>query len=344
MQPPDRGHPGVTDPRSRAPGSAEAPWVRQPEPTGPPTRAPLIVGSVGHFLAVGGVIAYGIVLYLSTFADSFVVLLFVGPFLAGTLLVQLSGFWGLRRNYGSRMGLATFSYGLIAVVLFLVANTLFATFGPGTSTVIVLFVASLVALGIMFILQGIAFILVRHFMRSAGLSLATGILFIIVGSLIALVFTAIFGGFFALVAPMVMGGITLALARVPPWPAPYAPEAAAPAPAPGPPQPAPPSFPPAGPAPAPQQGPSGTVPEAESLMRDLSTKIEELERAIKEQEAFLSSLEERLVEGVIDNATYSQVRQNRTDHLNLLREELEHATQQLRGPEGEDRGAGEERP
>lgn len=352
MQPPAQGPGGVGGPQPGQPQPYPgAPWmVPQPQPTGTPTRGPFVAGAVGHFLLAGGAVIFGIAAPFSFFPGGFLVFLFVAPILAGGLFVQLTGFWGFWRNYGSRTGLATFVYGLAAVVFFLIANVLVAVtspFGgfPG-AVPIILFIVAFVVLGALFILQGVAFILVRHFVRSPGLSLATGILFIITGSLIGLVLGAIFGGFFLLVVSTIMGGITLLLASVPSLGVPYQPGVAVPPVAPPMAAPQPPVAPPVGtplqplgapPAPA-QARPQGF----ETRMSGVMAKIDELERSIREQEAFLTKLEERLVEGTIDNPTYDEIKQSRSDHLASLKEELDRAQRELPGTEqGEGKEPGE---
>jgi hypothetical protein len=150
-----------------------------------------------------------------------------------SLLLALFGFHGLWRNYGSAMGAATFAYGLIAIILFLVSSvltlfavqticefwgcyTIFASWG------LILIIVSLVLLGVAFILDGVAFIVARRFTGLQGGAVAAGVLFIVGGSFVTSILLALFGGFFVLAPAFILGGIVLLRAPVPGagWPTP----------------------------------------------------------------------------------------------------------------------------
>lgn len=342
MQQPGAEPLGPGGPPYGRPGYPGAPWMKpQPMPRGPPTRAPFLAGAVGHFLAAGGAIAYGIGAVVAVSPGAFLILL--APIFSGALLVQLPGFWGFRRNYGSRMGLATFVYGLAAVTFFLIVNIILVAVVPGVflgGVPLVLFIAAFVTLGALFILQGVAFILVRRFVGSAGLSLATGILFIIAGSFIAVILGIVLGGFFLLVVPMIMGGITLLLAPVPSLPVQYGPGVAVPPTAPPPAPSQTPTGPPVDTPPQPAVGSPALAEPQEfgARMSGVMARIDELERSIREQEAFLTKLEDRLVEGTIDNPTYDEIKQSRSDHLAFLKEELDRARREFPPSERGERG------
>ena len=199
------------------------PPVPQPKPTGTPTRAWFTVGAIGHFFSVAASIAFGVFL-LTAFFRASIWSLILGILLFVALLLHLFAFFGMRRNYGSLIGAATFGYGLAAVIFFLVASilALFAVdsyiYGGYYYNIwgTILIVVSWILIGVLFVLEGVAYILTRHFMGNPGSSLATGIIPIVGGSLISSVFLAIYGGFFVIVPGLIIGGILLLRAPLPP--------------------------------------------------------------------------------------------------------------------------------
>ena len=200
----------------------------QPRPVGVPSRSWFTAGAVGHFMAVAASIAFGVSAFgffgyggLSLLHLALVAFLFV------SLLLSLFGFFGMRRNYGSQMGLATFGYGLAAVLFLLVGQVVaqltvsYGWWGYAMSLLgIILIITSWVLLGVLYILAGVTYIVARHFLGNAGLALAAGVVLIVGGSLISSVILAVYGGFFVVVPGLIMGGIVLLKAPVPPAPSP----------------------------------------------------------------------------------------------------------------------------
>ncbi|TLZ64708.1 MAG: hypothetical protein E6K13_01575 [Methanobacteriota archaeon] len=129
--------------------------------------------------------------------------------------IGILGFW---KNYGSAIGLAAFIFGLIAIVAFLslLAFLLlgaFGGFGGFSFTIFILGAIGLVLIGVMFILDGVAYIVNRHFVQP-GMSLAAGVLFIIAGGFICSILLGLVGGILAMPA-FIIGGIALVGAPIP---------------------------------------------------------------------------------------------------------------------------------
>jgi hypothetical protein len=167
-----------------------------PTPTGVPNRAFFIVGGIGTIMNVVAAILLlfvdnlflGRVFYQTSLIDLVVViLLFTGILLMGI------GYLGIRRNYGSSMGIASFIMGLITGILFLVKWVIgFIAYGPDVYFYdyydsplyifwISLFIIAWVIFGVSQIIWGATHIVTRKFVIS-GLSLATGIMLIIAGA------------------------------------------------------------------------------------------------------------------------------------------------------------------
>jgi len=206
-------------PYGRPPPSYQTPAVPQPKPIGTPSRAWFTVGAIGHFFSVAASIAFGVYLLDFYFYPS-VLMLILGILLFVAVLLQLFAFAGMRQNYGSLMGAATFGYGLAAILFFLVAAIVvqlpmvrYNWYGPLLG--LVLIIISWIALGVLFILEGVAYIVTRGFMGIPGASVAVGVLLIVGGSMISSVILAIFGGFFVLVPGFILGGILLLRAPLP---------------------------------------------------------------------------------------------------------------------------------
>ncbi len=210
------------------PGSPIAPgWVvpapPPPRPRGIPNRSLFLVGAVGHFVAAGMAIPFALFSlgfgfgfffgFFSIFALASAVMMSVG------LVIQLIGFYGFWRNYGSRLGLATFAYGLAATAVFLAA-TATETFNRNPFFVYIA-AAGFVTIGVMFILDGAAFIVIRNY-TNPGASIAAGVLHIIAGGFVCSLLFAVVGGILAMPA-LIIGGIVLVSAPVPVL---YAPRAA----------------------------------------------------------------------------------------------------------------------
>jgi len=205
-----------------------------PRPRGIPSRTPFVVGAVGHFFSAAMSIAYGVgsllligLGYLYR-ANPLVVVILAGVLFAA-LVLHVVGFLGLWKNYGSGVGAGAFAYGLIAATMFLVANilSLFAVEQYCTggyypycyeriapwSTALTL--ASIVMIGVMFIVDGVAFLATRRFTPIPGAGIAAGVLFIVGGSLVTSIVMATFGGFFVLVPAFIIGGVILLRAPLP---------------------------------------------------------------------------------------------------------------------------------
>ena len=193
-----------------------------PRPRGIPNRSLFTVGAVGHFIAAGMAIPFA--LFSLGFGFGFFFGFFSliatasGVMMAVGIVIQLIGFYGFWRNYGSRLGLATFIYGLVATAVFL-AGVALATFSRGQSLVLIIF-PTIVILGVMFILDGVAFIVVRHY-TNPGAAIAAGVLYIIAGGFVCSVVFAIVGGLILMPA-LIIGGIVLVNAPIPML---YAPQA-----------------------------------------------------------------------------------------------------------------------
>jgi len=215
MQPPPMPPPPYYGPASYA----LVPAV--PKPRGVPSRSPFLVGATGHFFAAAMCIVYGIAVLLLSFFFYFglsLIGLILEVILFVALVLHLVGFYGLWRNYGSGMAGATFAYGLVASIFFMIASvlSLFA-FGGYSYYVwaIILVIVSYVMLGVMFILEGVAFLVVRRFTSLPGAAIAAGVLFIIGGSFVTSILLAFYGGFFVLAPALIIGGVVLVKSPVP---------------------------------------------------------------------------------------------------------------------------------
>jgi len=208
------------------------PPPRIPRPRGVPRRAPFLAGAVGHFIGAGASIAFGLLMIFGFRFDSGGPVIFNivgavgGVILAAALDVQLAGFHGMWRNYGSLAGAAAVAYGFAALTIFEIASLLAPLavevrcdwgwcFTAVASWGWALVFAAYAMLGAMFIVQGSAFIVNRSFLGNPGGAVASGVLFIIAGSFIASFLFAVYGGFFILAPALIVGGIVLARAPLP---------------------------------------------------------------------------------------------------------------------------------
>ncbi len=180
-----------------------------------------MVGAVGHFLAAPIAIFYGIILgglFLGGFVFAYnrLDLIVLTTILFAAIVVHLFGAFGFWRNYGPGIGLGAFVYGIVAGVLPPAGTILLYLGGPTTQGTLggLLFFVGILAVGVLFILEGVAFIVSRHFTAMRGLSVAVGILFIVAGSLMETFFLA-FVGFFLLIPAFILGGIVMVRAHVP---------------------------------------------------------------------------------------------------------------------------------
>lgn len=200
-----------------------------PKPRGVPSRSPFLVGATGHFFAAAMCIVYGIAVLLLSFFFYFglsLIGLILEVILFVALVLHLVGFYGLWRNYGSGMAGATFAYGLVASIFFMVASVLsmfayqYLCYGYNCYPTLsfwglILVLVSYVMLGVMFILEGVAFLVVRRFTSLPGAAIAAGVLFIIGGSFVTSILLAFYGGFFVLAPALIIGGVVLVKSPVP---------------------------------------------------------------------------------------------------------------------------------
>src|SRR2546428_5697786 len=158
--------PGGPYPPPMAPGWA-MPAPPQPRPRGTPNRSLFLTGAVGHFIAAGMAIPFSLFALYFAFAFGsgfgfFSIFPLTAAILMGVALVfQHVGFYGFWRNYGSAMGITAFLFGLTATAIFLGSLSLAFTSRDFLSAIVG--IASIVLLGVMFILDGVAFLVNRHF-------------------------------------------------------------------------------------------------------------------------------------------------------------------------------------
>jgi len=212
-----------------------APWMpmpfmpRPPRPKGTPKKSLFQVGAAGLFMMAGSGIACG-ALYLirsfsyyssNTYPWHIPV---IGALMFISLIVSSAGYFGLYRNYGSGMGLATTIYMVIAACIFLsmmVASIEYHSYhdyyyyenNGYYSTQTEIQWAGYVVLGVAPILMGVSHILSRFHLTIHGLGIAVGILFIIAGSFQITMFLS-FVGFFVMTAGAICGGVNFARAPV----------------------------------------------------------------------------------------------------------------------------------
>jgi len=179
-----------------------------PTPTGVPSKAQFIVGGVGSILntiASIPMFIFVIALLLAipywyeedyTYLYSILAIGVVGFILLiiGIIMAAI-GYSGFRRNYGSGMGTASFAFAIIVtVLLIIIAFTDIVIIYRGEpyyeyeytarwAIVLVVQVIWFSLFGVMQILWGVTHIVTRKFTGHSGLSLATGIMLIIAGSL-----------------------------------------------------------------------------------------------------------------------------------------------------------------
>ncbi|MDH5691349.1 MAG: DUF2180 family protein [Candidatus Bathyarchaeota archaeon] len=200
-----------------------------PTPTGVPTKGFFIVGGIGSIMNVVAAILlfFGTLWFsggwrwyrLDIIDMSGAVLVFIGTLLAGI------GYLGIRRNYGSAMGTASFAMGIVTGLFFivqLVVNVIaYSSYdyyhdyydSPWYVVSLIVFLAALVIFGASQIIWGATHIVTRKFVNS-GLSLATGILLIIAGSLTAS-FLLSFIGIILFLAAEIMVTILFFISKVP---------------------------------------------------------------------------------------------------------------------------------
>jgi len=157
---------------------------RVPVPKGKPSRAFFVVGGVGCIVNTVAAIWF-FLLKLDIFSLPFLGLSswVIGYILLAIGLILASiGYFGMRRNYDSRIGLAGFVVGIITSVLFLLWTVwdYIAVFPINGSWMLVVYFEVTIynIFFIMMILWGITHIITRRFTGRSGLSFATGIMLI----------------------------------------------------------------------------------------------------------------------------------------------------------------------
>lgn len=201
-----------------AAGAPCGPWgepsIRAPPRR--PRRSFFKVGVLGHFIAAGTalplavyVVGYGFWAYY--YRGASVIGLAVGVLFFVGLFYHLVGFLGFWWNYGSVLGSGVFIYGMAAILFFLIALVL--TFEQPYSYYFLMLVAYILV-GILFALEGAAFVVVARFTREPSLSVVAGILFLVAGvSWFTLAFA--WWGTVLLTVAFVIGGVVLYQAALP---------------------------------------------------------------------------------------------------------------------------------
>ena len=207
---------GPMDPGSFASPGWGIPTPAIPRPRGIPNRSLFLAGAVGSFVAAGAAIPFAYFTLASGLGLSMGSLFSVEALTAGVLMsvgvaLHLVGTYGLWRNYGSRVALAAVLSGLAALPIFI---TIMLYLVLTTSLIYFVFAfTGFVVIGVMFILDGIAYIANRHFVLP-GVSMATGVLSIVAGGFLCSVELGFMGGLIAMPA-LIVGGIVLASTPIP---------------------------------------------------------------------------------------------------------------------------------
>lgn len=180
-------------------------------PGGIPSKTHFIIGGVGSIISgVAAIISLFMGLrpllwwwagsrgYIAFEDLAGFVILGVGLILAGI------GYMGISRNFRKGVATASFAFSIIVVVFLFIT----AAFGllwaprppyyyyyesPGYIAYIVVFIVTLVLFGVMQILWGVSHIQARQYVGNSGLSLTTGIMFIISGALTASILISFVG-------------------------------------------------------------------------------------------------------------------------------------------------------
>jgi len=180
------------------PTSKEA-QAAMPVAGGIPSRTHFVVGGVGAIIS--GVAALMVLLlgglalswwssgpYVSLASFAGFVVLGIGIIIAGI------GYMGVSRNFRKGVATASFAFSIIVTVFVFITATLglisyssdyyfYLNRSPYFAAYVIAVLATLVLFGVMQILWGVSHIQARKYIGNLGLSLATGIIFIISGSL-----------------------------------------------------------------------------------------------------------------------------------------------------------------
>jgi len=155
-----------------------------PVPKGTPKKAFFVVGGVGCIInTVAAIWFFLLTLGLLSLPFRGLSSWVIGYILLAIGLILASiGYFGMRRNYDSRIGLAGFVVGIITSVLFLLWTVwdYIVVFPMNSSWMLVVYfeVTLYNILFIMMILWGVTHIITRRFTGKSGLSFATGIMLI----------------------------------------------------------------------------------------------------------------------------------------------------------------------
>ena len=190
------------------------------------------MGAAGQFFLTASAITMGI-LFLVDFRTGLgasAPQLVAGALLFAALTLQLAGFYGLWRNYGSSMGVVSVGFGLAAGILFLL-GVLFAfllreercygyyiepsCYYSVPIWVSILLFLGLIFLGVLFILEGVSYLVSRHHLGNVGGAVGAGVVSIIGGAFLCSVVLAVYAGMFVVAAATIIGGIVFAQAKVP---------------------------------------------------------------------------------------------------------------------------------
>jgi hypothetical protein len=175
-------------------------------------KTPFIIGGVGALIS--GILAIFALIFgfgsvsLFGFSNNYfgVLASVVTPILAVGIILLGLGYRGFRANYGLQSGTGAFALSIVAAV-FLLVNVGFgmilstsyynytysyATFGLASIASIIT-VISIMMLGVAQIIFGVAHIYSRRFTGNSGLSMATGIIFIVSGALTTSVLLSFIG-------------------------------------------------------------------------------------------------------------------------------------------------------
>lgn len=156
-----------------------------PVPKGTPSKAFFVVGAIGCIINTIAAIWFSFLALIPIFGYPFprimgYVLLVIGLILAST------GYFGMRRNYDSGVGTASFALGVATGILFLLFTIweimlyllgAYPIFGYELNLYVLFTIYDIFF--VLIILWGITNITTRHFTGKSGLSMATGIILIL---------------------------------------------------------------------------------------------------------------------------------------------------------------------
>lgn len=211
-----------------------------PTPTGRPSKAQFTVGGIGSILnTIASIpmflfaiaLLFALPYYYEEYADLYPILA-LG--LIGFILLMIGivmaaiGYFGFRTNYGSGMGTASFAFAIIVTVLLIIIAIASVTliyagepyydyeyeYAVWWVTVLVGQIIWFLLFGIMQILWGVTHIVTRKFTGHSGLSLATGIMLIIAGSLTT-TFAITFIGIVLFFVAEIMASVLFFISKVP---------------------------------------------------------------------------------------------------------------------------------